>query len=190
MAILLMYCILLAFIQSGSHAFHNFTVDWEVPNDTKIQIYTEWAGKNRFQVGDSLVFNYSSSEDSVLQVSCEDYDSCNTSKPIRKFQDCPLVFTLNQSGSFYFISGANGHCQKAQKLHVVVMAIRGVRPPSSPPQFPPAPAPAPAPVPAPAPSPSMVPAVAPTSAGVPAAPLLKSAGFMCGLLISVCVFIL
>lgn len=210
MAILLMYCILLAFMQSGSQAFNNFTVggenNWEVPNDTNAEIYNQWAGRNRFKVGDSLVFVYNSNEDSVLQVTHQKYVSCNTSDPINKFQDGYTVFKLNQPGSFYFISGANGHCQKSQKLHVVVMAIRGVTPPSSPPQFPPVPAPAPvvpahvpapapAPLimmetPAPSPAPSMVPAVPPTSTGVPAAPVLKSAGFMCGLLISVCVFIL
>jgi hypothetical protein len=45
--------------------------------------------------------------------------------------------------------------------------------------------------PAPSPSPSMaIPAAPPTSTSVPAAPALQSAGFMCGLLLSLCVLIL
>lgn len=202
-----MYCILLAVIQSGSHAFE-FTVGgkngWRVPNDTNTEIYNEWAGRNRFKVGDSLVFWYNSNEDSVLQVTHQNYLSCNTSDPIAQFKDGYTVFKLPHSGPFFFISGASGHCQKSQKLHVVVLAIRGVTPPQFPPVPAPAPvvpapvpvpAPAPAPLimmktPAPSPSPSMVPAVPPTSTAVPAAPVLQSAGYMCGLLISVCVFIL
>jgi hypothetical protein len=200
---ILMYCILFAFIQTGSHA-HEFRVGgksgWAVPNNTNTESYSDWAGRNRFQVGDSLVFLYNSSEDSVLQVTHGDYISCSTSQPIASFKNGNTVFKFPQPGSYFFISGASGHCQKSQKLHVIVLSIRGGTPSLSPARSPPvaSPVPAPAPAalntmatPAPSPSPSMaIPAAPPTSTSVPAAPALQSAGFMCGLLLSLCVLIL
>eukprot|EP00253_Pinus_taeda_P006886 PITA_06886 len=171
--VILISCILLAFMQTGSHA-HEFRVrgrdDWTVPNDTNKESYDQWARQNRFEVGDSLVFVYNSAEDSVLQVTCQDYRSCNTSEPIHKFQDGFTVFKLPHPGSFYFISGANGHCQKSQKLHVVVMAIR--------------------PGPSPAPPAPVVPPPRSSTTGGSAAPPLQYVGFMCGLLVCLCVFIL
>jgi len=141
-----------------------------------------------------LVFVYNSSEDSVLQVTHGDYLSCSTSQPIASFKNGNTVFKFTQPGSFFFISGASGHCQKSQKLHLIVLSIRGGTPSISPPRSPPVVA---SPVPAPAalimmgtPAPSPSPAAPPTSTSGPAAPALQSAGFMCGLLLSLCVFIL
>nr|ABK23034.1 unknown [Picea sitchensis] len=160
---ILVYCILFAFVQTGSHA-SEFRVGgkngWVVPNNTNTLNYSDWAGRNRFQVGDSLVFVYNPSEDSVLQVSEGDYKSCSTSDPIASFKDGKTVFKLSQTGPVYFISGASGHCQKSQKLHVIVLSIRGGTPSSS---------------------------SSPRSA---VAPALQLAGFMCGFLLSLCGFIL
>ncbi|MED6155315.1 hypothetical protein PIB30_003914 [Stylosanthes scabra] len=163
-----------------------------VPNPS--QSYNQWAGNNRFQINDTLVFKYKKGSDSVLQVKKEDYEKCNKSNPIKKFTDGNTEFTFDHSGPFYFISGQDDNCNnKAQKLIVVVLAPRGTTPtpptPSSPKSpspapssgSPPVPAPTPAPTPAgnsPAPSvspPSPPPATSPAPAGNSPSPSPSSA---------------
>ncbi|PKU79999.1 early nodulin-like protein 1 [Dendrobium catenatum] len=111
--------------------------------------YDLWAVNMRFQVNDKLVFKYKKGEDSVLQVKEKDFNLCNTSNPIKKFNNGDTIFLLDRSGPFYFISGEPGHCAQGQKLVVVVMAVR----------LPPSPSPSPAPAansvsPLPSPTPS------------------------------------
>lgn len=85
------------------------------------------------------VWKYDQRSESVLQVKAEDYGSCNTSEPIVEYNDGDTKVGLDQSGPFYFISGAEDHCQKGLKVAVVVTSDRhGGRHYSSP-----APAPAP-----------------------------------------------
>eukprot|EP01018_Ginkgo_biloba_P010157 Gb_03778 [translate_table: standard] len=99
---------------------------WRVPTGSETETYNKWAERNRFQVGDTLLFKYKPNGDSVLQVSPQDYNTCNTSKPIASFNDDGNTeFKFPNSGPFYFISGASGNCEKGQKLVVVVMYPRG-----------------------------------------------------------------
>lgn len=69
-----------------------------------------------------VVLKYESKVDSVLQVTMENYEGCKTSKPIKEYKDDNTKVELDESGPFYFISGADGHCQKGQKFEVVVMS--------------------------------------------------------------------
>ncbi|XP_047968924.1 early nodulin-like protein 3 [Salvia hispanica] len=114
-------------LQQSSHAFE-FRVGgsqgWASPSDPNASVYNYWAQHSRFQIGDSLLFVYSSDHDSVLRVSKEDYESCNTEKPLDKFTDGHTVYKLNASGPHYFISGVADNCHKNEKLIVVVMADR------------------------------------------------------------------
>ncbi|GAA0185401.1 hypothetical protein LIER_32689 [Lithospermum erythrorhizon] len=95
---------------------------WSVPSDANI--LNQWAEKNRFQTGDTLLFVYYADKDSVLLVKKEDYDNCNTDSPLKKYTDGHTVFQFNHSGPHYFISGVKEHCQKNEKVHIVVMADR------------------------------------------------------------------
>lgn len=70
------------------------------------------------------VWNYDGDKDSVLQVSKEDYGNCNTSNPIEEHKDGNTKVKLDRAGAFYFISGEKGHCEKGQKLVVVVLTPR------------------------------------------------------------------
>lgn len=69
----------------------------------------------------------------------EDYVNCNTSNPITTYKDGNTKLLLDRSGPFYFISGAGGHCEKGQKLVVVVLSPRhrytGISPAPSPVQL-------------------------------------------------------
>ncbi|RDY02931.1 Early nodulin-like protein 3, partial [Mucuna pruriens] len=97
---------------------------WSVPSDPSFNHLNQWAEKNRFQIGDSLVFNYQSGQDSVLYVKSEDYASCNTGSPYAKYSDGHTVFKLNQSGPHFFISGNKDNCNKNEKLTVIVLSDR------------------------------------------------------------------
>ena len=104
--------------------------------------YNHWAERMRFQVNDTLYFKYKKESDSVLVVSKDDYDSCNTKKPIKSLKDGDSIFKFDRSGPFYFISGHADNCKKNQKLIVVVMAVRNKTDHH---QAPPSPAPVPSP---------------------------------------------
>lgn len=58
-------------------------------------------------------------------MSKEDYGNCNSSNPIKEYSDGNTKVELDRPGPFYFISGAKGHCEKGQKVIVVVMSPRG-----------------------------------------------------------------
>ncbi|KAG6469293.1 early nodulin-like protein 1 [Zingiber officinale] len=96
---------------------------WSAP-DNNAMTYNQWAEKNRFKIGDSIVFTYLPDEDSVLLVDDDVYKSCNTSSHIDQFNDGNTVFTFTHSGNFYFVSGVKDNCDKNEKLHVVVLGDR------------------------------------------------------------------
>ncbi|KAJ1285376.1 hypothetical protein BS78_03G274900 [Paspalum vaginatum] len=90
--------------------------------------YNHWAGRNRFQVNDTIVFAHEEGVDSVLLVTEQDFDTCNTRNPVRRLQAVggsgSSVFRFDRSGPFFFISSDEDRCQKGQKLYVIVMAVR------------------------------------------------------------------
>ncbi|XP_020208051.1 early nodulin-like protein 3 [Cajanus cajan] len=97
---------------------------WKIPSSQSDSL-NQWAERSRFQVGDYLVWKYDGGKDSVLEVSREDYVNCSVSKPIKEYSDGTTKVELDRPGAFYFISGAKGHCEKGQKLVVVVLSPRG-----------------------------------------------------------------
>lgn len=68
------------------------------------------------------MWKYNAENDSVLQVREKDYERCDRSEPIRGYKDGHTKIELKRSGPFYFISGEEGHCQRGQKLRVVVLS--------------------------------------------------------------------
>ncbi|XP_055823031.1 early nodulin-like protein 1 [Solanum dulcamara] len=148
--------------------------DWSVPMDANANTYNQWAERSRFQIGDTLSFNYSPDKDSVLLVNKADFDNCNTASPLEKYSDGHSVVKLNHSGPYYFISGVHDNCVKNQKLHLVVMADRSNNKTgaSSPPPSPSADdvPPSPAPSGEEAPSPPTNPTPAPSQESSPPSP--------------------
>ncbi|KAL5730896.1 hypothetical protein ACHQM5_003680 [Ranunculus cassubicifolius] len=138
--------------------------------------YNQWAAKNRFRVGDSLLFVYPSDKDSVLQVNIDDYTNCNTASPIKKFTDGNTSFKFDKSGPYFFISGNKENCLKNERIHVIVMADRNSNHSSSPPPMEsesPPPSPAMSSPPSPSPPPpglEIVPAPAPEGEESPSPP--------------------
>ncbi|KAH7565284.1 hypothetical protein JRO89_XS09G0180500 [Xanthoceras sorbifolium] len=97
---------------------------WQEPRENNTSVYSQWAGKNRFQVGDSLSFEYKN--DSVFLVDKWGYYHCNTSKAIIAFNNGKSVMNLDRPGPFYFISGTFDHCKNSQRLLVEVMGLHQI----------------------------------------------------------------
>ncbi|XP_009597978.1 early nodulin-like protein 5 [Nicotiana tabacum] len=99
---------------------------WAVPKVKDDQVYDQWAGKNRFKIGDTLSFEYK--KDSVLVVTKEEYEKCKSSHPIFFSNNGKTIYKLEQPGLYYFISGVSGHCERGLKMIIKVLE------PESPPQ--------------------------------------------------------
>ncbi|RVW96213.1 hypothetical protein VitviT2T_016878 [Vitis vinifera] len=92
---------------------------WKIPSSPGFPL-TDWAKKQRFQIGDSLIFKYDGKVHSVLELTEGDYQNCTTSKPIKKFTDGNTKYELDRSGRFHFTGGTEEHCFNGQKLFVDV----------------------------------------------------------------------
>ncbi|KEH42900.1 putative cupredoxin [Medicago truncatula] len=93
---------------------------WGIPTSANPQVYAKWSKFHNFTLGDSLLFLYPPSQDSLIQVTQESYKSCNTKDPILYMNNGNSLFNITSHGDFYFTSGENGHCQKNQKIHISV----------------------------------------------------------------------
>ncbi|KAL6536580.1 hypothetical protein OROGR_013152 [Orobanche gracilis] len=93
---------------------------WGIPISSDSQIYLKWSKNHTLNNGDSLFFLYPPSQDSVIQVTRESYNSCNLKDPILYMNNGNSLFNITSPGDYYFTSGVDGHCKKSQKLHIFV----------------------------------------------------------------------
>ncbi|XP_028760856.1 early nodulin-55-2-like [Neltuma alba] len=82
----------------------------------------QWASTHHFRIGDSLLWKYDEGSESVLDVKEEHYHNCIKSNPIQSYNEGRAKIVLNRPGSFYFISGAQDHCEQGLKMHVRVLS--------------------------------------------------------------------
>ncbi|KAK1326302.1 hypothetical protein QJS10_CPA01g01029 [Acorus calamus] len=94
-----------------------------------------WASGQTFTVGDSLVFQYSPLHD-VMEVTNADYTACQTSSPLKMYNDGKSTITLSSPGKRYFICGTAGHCSGGMKLEVNTVSAATTTPPSTLPSSP------------------------------------------------------
>ncbi|KAK8468300.1 hypothetical protein PHAVU_006G000066 [Phaseolus vulgaris] len=93
---------------------------WGIPISSNSQVYDKWSKYHNLKIGDSLLFLYPPSQDSLIQVTEESYKSCNLKDPILYMNNGNSLFNITSEGEFYFTSAESGHCQKHQKLHITV----------------------------------------------------------------------
>ncbi|XP_021758039.1 early nodulin-like protein 3 [Chenopodium quinoa] len=162
-----------SFAEAKDHLVGGTADAWKVPSES--DSLNKWAQKNRFQIGDNLVWKYDNKQDSVLQVTREAYLSCNTSSPVAEYKDGQTKFELKKPGPYYFISGTQANCQKGEKVIVVVMSAQSRRSGAASPAFAPSPSPN---------SEAQTPAVAPTSgaAGIKGSGVMVVVGVLVGFL--------
>ncbi|KAL8150695.1 hypothetical protein V2J09_020503 [Rumex salicifolius] len=117
------FALLFIFSAAISVTGHQFQVGgqtgWAPPDGDETETYNEWAEQHRFHIGDILYFKYQN--DSVLVVAKEDYETCNVTSPIERFEQGGAMFKFDRHGYFYFISGEQGNCELGQKLIIRVM---------------------------------------------------------------------
>lgn len=120
--LLILSLVVLASVASANQFKVGGSDGWKVPSDPKE--YSQWAHKNRFRIGDSLLFVYQPNADSVLLVNETQYNNCDTSTYINAYHDGRSIYVFTHSGPHYFISGNRYNCLKNETLHVVVLADR------------------------------------------------------------------
>ncbi|CAI9755443.1 unnamed protein product [Fraxinus pennsylvanica] len=107
-----LFIIFSSFSEARDHLMGGKSDAWKVPSSESDSL-NHWAEKTRFQVDDSLGIY-----------------------TVKTYTDGNTKVKLERSGPYYFISGANGHCEKGQQVIVVVMSEKhrrfiGVSPLSS-----------------------------------------------------------
>ncbi|MED6133898.1 hypothetical protein PIB30_032579 [Stylosanthes scabra] len=115
--------LILVQIQTIVHCFQYKVGDldsWGIPTSSNQQLYTKWAKNNDIKIGDSLLFLYPPSQDSLVQVTLENYRSCNIKNPILYMNNGNSLYNITSKGEYFFTSGEPGHCQKNQKIHITV----------------------------------------------------------------------
>ncbi|XP_074588613.1 chemocyanin-like [Curcuma longa] len=83
--------------------------------------YSSWASGKTFNVGDTLLFQYSPLH-SVAEVGESDFNACSASNSVQTHTDRSTRISLTAPGSRYFICGTSGHCSGGMKLAVTVAA--------------------------------------------------------------------
>ncbi|CAN6910081.1 unnamed protein product [Brassica oleracea] len=93
--------------------------------------YYEWAKRKKFQVGDSLMFEYDGNVNDVTQVSSRlEYQFFNSLSPKAVYNTGhDVVRTLTEPGYHFFISSNRSECVAGQKLVVFVVHDHPMIPP-------------------------------------------------------------
>lgn len=86
-----------------------------------LDYYKTWSSSKTFYVGDVLIFQHNKTFHNVMEVSFQDFESCNPNSPLTTYHCQYEPVILNRTGHYYFICGVPGHCESGQKLDVLVM---------------------------------------------------------------------
>lgn len=95
---------------------------WSIP--TVSNFYNDWASKQIFTVGDTLLFNFNSGFHDVAEVSKEGYEQCHINMTNSIIKDGPATINLTDCGDHYFICSFEGHCGFQMKLAINVSPQR------------------------------------------------------------------
>ncbi|KAL4564017.1 hypothetical protein LXL04_028067 [Taraxacum kok-saghyz] len=102
---------------------------WTIP--TTNGVYTTWASRQTFNVGDTLFFNFTTGFHDVTEVSQAAYGPCTIGNPITTTAAGPATITLSTPGNHYYICTVGRHCQAGQKLTINVGGATSTPPSTS-----------------------------------------------------------
>ncbi|KAI3727250.1 hypothetical protein L1987_67062 [Smallanthus sonchifolius] len=108
-------------------------VGWRIPATNETELYTIWASRRPFHIGDFLRFRYSTG--SVVLVDKWGFYHCDSSHPISYFNDGNTLVNLDKVGAVYFISGNMDRCNKGQRMIVNVKNVRRFSPSTADPPY-------------------------------------------------------
>ncbi|KAH0450137.1 hypothetical protein IEQ34_020829 [Dendrobium chrysotoxum] len=92
---------------------------WTIPPNPSF--YPNWSAAQKFGVGDTLVFNFTTGAHTVVEVPKSSYDACSTKNQVGPTQSTgPATVTINSAGTHYYICSVTGHCSLNQKLSITV----------------------------------------------------------------------
>ncbi|KAB1224872.1 Mavicyanin [Morella rubra] len=80
--------------------------------------YKNWVSGKTFFVGDAFFFQYDYKLNDVIEVSREDFESCNVGAPLNYYGSGRDRITMWKPGHYYYICSFPGHCQAGQKVDI------------------------------------------------------------------------
>ncbi|KAK1418471.1 hypothetical protein QVD17_27616 [Tagetes erecta] len=96
------------------------TLGWTIPPGGAAT-YATWASKNKFTIGDSLIFNFTTGFHNVAEVpKAATNDPCTATNTLSLYPTSPVTITLTRPGTHNYICTVIGHCQIGQKLTIHV----------------------------------------------------------------------
>ncbi|KAM7511515.1 hypothetical protein LguiB_010390 [Lonicera macranthoides] len=90
---------------------------WMVPQGGAAA-YAAWAAQHAFNVGDVLVFNFTTGMHDVAKVTSQDFGPCNANNPISVQRNGPANVTLDSAPQQFFVCSFSNHCSLGQKLQI------------------------------------------------------------------------
>ncbi|KAJ4771386.1 Early nodulin-like protein 1 [Rhynchospora pubera] len=113
-------CLLVGSTAQPSHVVHivGGAKGWFTPPNATF--YDEWASRKKFTVGDKLMFLFHSSVYNIMQVTKEDFDSCDDRHVMNRWIIGPAFINLTQPGMHYYYDSIGLHCEAGQKLKINV----------------------------------------------------------------------
>ncbi|KAL4602976.1 hypothetical protein ACB092_10G092400 [Castanea dentata] len=133
--------------------------------------YKSWAANKTFHVGDIINFQYDAIYNDVIEVSREDFHTCNLRSPLAFFNSGRDMINMSYPRHYYYVCTAPGHCLDGQKVDIRVLKIPKSTPTPSPTPTPnPSTSPSPSPSATPKPSPSATPRPSPSPSPIATPP--------------------
>ncbi|KAK4558384.1 hypothetical protein RGQ29_007934 [Quercus rubra] len=123
--------------------------------------YKSWAANKTFHVGDIINFQYNAKNNDVIEVSREDFHTCNLRSPLAFFSSGRDMINMSYPRHYYYVCTTPGHCLDGQKVDIRVLKIPKSTPPTPSPTPTPNPRTSPSPSPSATPKPSTSPSAAP-----------------------------
>ncbi|KAF8412459.1 hypothetical protein HHK36_000423 [Tetracentron sinense] len=99
---------------------------WDISSDLDT-----WSKGKSFEVGDVLLFQYSSTH-SVNEVTKDSFNGCNMTNPLLSSSDGNTSIPLTAAGDRYFVCGNKLHCLGGMKLQVNVNEDTATSPANAP----------------------------------------------------------
>ncbi|CAN8247561.1 unnamed protein product [Cochlearia groenlandica] len=83
--------------------------------------YKSWSSSKTFHVGDTLLFKYIYDDHNVNEVTLDNFELCETSNALARYETGSDTVTLTKPGVYYYICGFPDHCRAGQKFQILVL---------------------------------------------------------------------